>query len=64
MEPWDFLILPVKSLAIGFAIGFICCFVALTPGRRGTDMTALLPRGFVRAVLSVLVVAGALAMSF
>lgn len=64
MEPWDFLVLPVKSLAIGFAIGFICCFVALTPGRTGPDMTALLPRGFVRAVLSVLVVAGALAFSF
>ena len=64
MEPRDYLVLPIKSLAIGFAIGFICCFVAVTPGRTGSDITKLLPRGFVRAVLSILVVAGALALSF
>jgi phospholipid/cholesterol/gamma-HCH transport system permease protein len=64
MEPRDYLVLPIKTLAIGFAIGFTCCFVALNPGRRATEIMTLLPRGFVRAVLAVLVVAGALAMSF
>jgi phospholipid/cholesterol/gamma-HCH transport system permease protein len=64
MEPRDYLVLPVKTLAMGFVIGFTCCFVALNPGRAATDMMTLLPRGFVRAVLAVLVVAGALAMAF
>ena len=64
MEPRDYLVMPVKALAIGFVIGFTCCFVALNPDRRATEITTLLPRGFVRAVLAVLVVAGALAMSF
>jgi|HigsolmetaAR202D_1030399.scaffolds.fasta_scaffold15609_2 ABC-type transport system involved in resistance to organic solvents, permease component len=64
MEPQDYLVLPVMSLAIGFAVGFICCFVALNPNQRNTDITTLLPRGFVRAVLAVLFVAGMLTMSF
>ena len=64
MAPQDYLVLPVKTLAIGFVIGFTCCFVALNPGRTATDIMALLPRGFVRAVLALLVVAGALTMSF
>lgn len=64
MEPQDYLVLPVKSLAIGFVVGFICCFVALNPSRRETDITTSLPRGFVRAVLAVLFVAGMLTLSF
>jgi phospholipid/cholesterol/gamma-HCH transport system permease protein len=64
IEPRDYLVLPVKALTIGFVIGFTCCFVALNPGRTATDITRFLPRGFVRAVLAVLVVAGALALSF
>jgi phospholipid/cholesterol/gamma-HCH transport system permease protein len=64
MERRDYLVLPVKSLAIGFVIGFTCCFSALNPRRAALEMTALLPRGFVRAVLATFVVAGALALSF
>jgi len=64
MERRDYLVLPVKSLAIGFVIGLTCCFAALNPRRAASDMTTLLPRGFVRAVLAILVVAGALALSF
>jgi phospholipid/cholesterol/gamma-HCH transport system permease protein len=64
MEPRDFLVLPVKALAIGFVIGFTCCFVALNPGRTATDTATLLARGFVRAVLAILLVAGALALWF
>jgi phospholipid/cholesterol/gamma-HCH transport system permease protein len=64
MEPRDYIVLPIKTLAIGFAIGLSCCFVALAPGRAVSDITILLPRGFVRAVLALLVVEAALALSF
>jgi phospholipid/cholesterol/gamma-HCH transport system permease protein len=64
MGPRDYIVLPVKTLAIGFAIGLSCCFVALHPNRAASDITTLLPRGFVRAVLALLVVEAALALSF
>jgi phospholipid/cholesterol/gamma-HCH transport system permease protein len=64
MERRDYLVLPVKTLAIGFVVGLSCCFVALNPGRNVADITGLLPRGFVRAVLAVLVVEAVLALSF
>jgi phospholipid/cholesterol/gamma-HCH transport system permease protein len=64
MERRDYLVLPVKTLAIGFVVGLSCCFVALNPGRSVADITGLLPRGFVRAVLAVLVVEAVLALSF
>jgi hypothetical protein len=38
--------------------------VALHPNRAASDITTLLPRGFVRAVLALLVVEAALALSF
>jgi phospholipid/cholesterol/gamma-HCH transport system permease protein len=64
LGPRDYIVLPVKTLAIGFAIGLSCCFVALHPSRAAADITTLLPRGFVRAVLALLVVEAALALSF
>lgn len=64
IEPRDYIVLPVKTLAIGFAIGLSCCFAALHPGRTAPDITTLLPRGFVRAVLALLVVEAALALAF
>ncbi len=64
MDPRDYIVLPIKTLAIGFVIGLSCCFVALSPRRNVSDITALLPRGFVRAVLAMLVVEAALALSF
>ncbi len=60
----DYVVLPIKALAIGFAVGLSCCFVALHPARSISDLTALLPHGFVRAVLAILVVEGALALAF
>lgn len=64
IEPRDYIVLPVKTLAIGFAIGLSCCFAALHPGRTAPDITTLLPRGFVRAVLALLVVEATLALAF
>ena len=63
LETRDYILLPIKTLAIGFATGLSCCFVALQPGRAGSEITALLPRGFVRAVLAVLLVEAALALA-
>jgi ABC-type transporter Mla maintaining outer membrane lipid asymmetry permease subunit MlaE len=63
LQPRDYVLLPIKTLAIGFAIGLSCCFVALQPGRAGTDIRTLLPRGFVRAVLALLLVEAGLALA-
>lgn len=64
IQPRDYIVLPVKTLAIGFAIGLSCCFAALRPSSAASDITTLLPSGFVRAVLAVLVVEAVLALSF
>jgi phospholipid/cholesterol/gamma-HCH transport system permease protein len=63
LEARDYIVFPIKTLAIGFATGLSCCFVALQPGRAGSDITTLLPRGFVRAVLALLLVESALALT-
>lgn len=63
LEARDYIVLPIKTLAIGFATGLSCCFVALQSERAGSAITTLLPRGFVRAVLALLVVEAALALA-
>ena len=63
LQPRDYVLLPAKALSIGFAVGLSCCFVALQPGRAEADITTLLPRGFVRAVLALLFVEAALALA-
>jgi phospholipid/cholesterol/gamma-HCH transport system permease protein len=64
MEKRDYVVFPVKTLAIGYVVGLSCGFVALNPAQRVSDIRTLLPHGFVRAVLAVLVVEAALALSF
>lgn len=60
MTAADFLILPVKSLALGFAIGVICCHTALTHRREAAGVVAV---GFVRAVLAAVAVSGLLSLA-
>jgi phospholipid/cholesterol/gamma-HCH transport system permease protein len=48
-------VLPLKSLGIGFAIGIVCCLTALEQRR---EPGALMPLGFMRAVLAVFLVSG------
>ena len=49
----NFFIFPAKMLCIGFLIGLIACLTGLT-ARPGGDAEQLLPRGFVRGVLAIM----------
>src|SRR5262249_13916169 len=54
MEPGTYALVPLKSLAIGLAVGLVCCATALRSPEAAADMARLLPRGFLRAVLATL----------
>lgn len=49
----DFAIFPAKMLSIGFLIGLTACLTGLS-ARPGDDADRLLPRGFVRGVLVIM----------
>lgn len=50
------LMLPLKTLGIGFAIGIVCCLTALEQRARHEEGHELLARGFLRAALAVFLV--------
>jgi len=50
--------LPVKTLAIGFTIGVVCCVTAMEDRPESDKDAHLMPRGFVRSVLAILLVSG------
>ena len=62
MGPKEYALVPLKTLAIGFAIGLISCTTGLAVGRVVPEVAALLPRGFVKAVLATLLISGGLTM--
>jgi phospholipid/cholesterol/gamma-HCH transport system permease protein len=62
MGPREYALIPLKTLAIGFAIGLISCTTGLAVGRVVPEVAALLPRGFVKAVLATLLISGGLTM--
>jgi phospholipid/cholesterol/gamma-HCH transport system permease protein len=51
-------VLPLKTLAIGFVIGVVCCLTAMEPHRGIGADHSLMPVGFMRAVLAVFLVSG------
>ena len=55
----DFLLVPLKSIALGVVVGVVCCHTGLTHRREATRVVAA---GFVRAALAVLAVSGLLSM--
>jgi len=55
----DFVLVPVKSLALGFIVGLVCCYTALIHAR---DATRVVATGFVRAALAVFAVSGLLSL--
>ena len=61
VRPTDFVLVPVKSLALGFIIGLVCCYTALIHAR---DATRVVASGFVRAALAVFAVSGLLSLFF
>jgi phospholipid/cholesterol/gamma-HCH transport system permease protein len=55
----DFLLVPVKAIALGFVVGVVCCHTGLTHRREATRVVAA---GFVRAALAVFAVSGLLSL--
>jgi phospholipid/cholesterol/gamma-HCH transport system permease protein len=60
--PREYALVPLKTLAIGFAIGLISCTTGLAFGRAATDVSALLPQGFVKAILAIFLISGGLTL--
>lgn len=56
----DFIVPPLKCLAIGFAVALVCCATALARADDSDELQQLLPRGFVRAALAIILVNGIL----
>lgn len=55
---FDFIVPPLKCLAIGFAVALVCCATALARADESDELQQLLPRGFVRAALAIILVNG------
>ncbi len=60
MGPGEYALVPLKTLAMGFAIGVISCDTGLDVEGDVMEVSALLPRGFVSSLLAVLLISGAL----
>lgn len=62
MGPGTYLLVPLKSVLIGFAVGVVCAATALRSQASARDMSQLLPTGYVRAVLAALLISGMASM--
>jgi phospholipid/cholesterol/gamma-HCH transport system permease protein len=60
MGAGDYLLVPVKALMVGFAVGVICCHTALSRPRESSQVVAI---GFVRAALAAIGVSGLLTLA-
>jgi phospholipid/cholesterol/gamma-HCH transport system permease protein len=60
LTPSAYLILPLKTLVFGVAIGVIACVTALRPTRVGADVRELIPLGYMRAVVTTLILSAAI----
>jgi phospholipid/cholesterol/gamma-HCH transport system permease protein len=57
----DFIIVPAKLVVIGLMVALTACLTALTAGP-SDDIASLLPRGFMRGVLMILIASLALSL--
>jgi len=62
MRAPDFVVFPAKMIAIGLLVALTACLTGLTADPRD-DVTHLLPRGFVRGVLAILLSSVALSLA-
>jgi phospholipid/cholesterol/gamma-HCH transport system permease protein len=60
--PADFVVFPVKMLAIGLLIGSTACLTALL-AHEGEDIGLLISRGFIRGMLAIMLTSGALSLA-
>jgi len=54
MTTRDYMLIPVKLLVIGYLVGLSCCLTGLGAAE-DDDLSSLMPRGFVRGILAVMV---------
>ncbi len=55
MSSWDFLVIPLKFILVGFFVGLGACMTGLLVDADDTIAT-LMPRGFARGIMTVMVV--------
>lgn len=60
LTPTEYLMLPLKTLVFGVLVGVIACVTGLRPTAVGADVRELLPLGYMRAVVTTLIVSGAI----
>lgn len=60
--PADFVVFPVKMLAIGLLIGATACLTGLM-AQDGEDIGRLISRGFIRGMLAIMLTSGALSLA-
>jgi phospholipid/cholesterol/gamma-HCH transport system permease protein len=56
MKVEDFILPPLKCITIGFAVALACCATGLGRRDEADALQRLVPRGFVRSALAILVV--------
>jgi phospholipid/cholesterol/gamma-HCH transport system permease protein len=56
MKVEDFIFPPLKCITIGFAVALACCATGLGRRDEADELQRLVPRGFVRSALAILVV--------
>lgn len=56
MEVEDFILPPLKCVAIGFLVALACCATALGRGSGQDDLRQIVPLGFVRSALTIVLV--------
>jgi phospholipid/cholesterol/gamma-HCH transport system permease protein len=56
MKVEDFILPPLKCITIGFAVALACCATGLGRRDEADELQRLVPRGFVRSALAILVV--------
>jgi phospholipid/cholesterol/gamma-HCH transport system permease protein len=52
----DFIFPPLKCITIGFLVALACCATGLARRDESDELKLLVPRGFVRSALAILVV--------
>ena len=58
MKVQDFIFPPLKCITIGFVVALACCSTGLGRRDESDELQRLVPRGFVRSALAILVVNG------
>jgi ABC-type transporter Mla maintaining outer membrane lipid asymmetry permease subunit MlaE len=63
MGPAEYVLLPLKTLAVGFIVGVTTSLAALAGPAGEKDVGQLTARGFVLSVLAIFVVSGAISVA-